>query len=384
MRLLFTRFPLESAHGGAENQTMWLSTGLREKGHTVSFIGSCAVLLQTFSASGFDATQLAIGVPPVTKWSAVSFLWRRKEMQKSLIDALDALPERPDAIFMLSLSEKLLLTDYAHSKGIKVFWIEHDRIGPWLTLNPWLPALKKASTHAVMICVSELSRKLYIEMGFDPARVIAIPNGVPSPSSPAPFSRGEKGRSQLHPHSPPPSGEEGLGVRVGCIARLSPEKGIDVLLHALENIPEVSLDIVGTGPDEGYLRTLIHQDTERMGGERICIKKSVASLDDFYAEIDVLVLPSREHDPFGLVVAEAMVRGVPVIMTDACGIAGYLRREIDALIVRANDPHELAEAIRRILEPSLRKSVSEQGQKTARALFSVERMVDGYEKLFSA
>lgn len=381
MRLLFTRFPLESAHGGAENQTMWLATGLQGKGHHVSFLGSCPVLLQTFLASTFQTQRLDIGSPPVTKWHATSFLWRRKEMQKTLITALDALPERPDAIFMLSLSEKLLLTDYAHERGIKVFWIEHDRIGPWLRMNPWLPALKKASMKATIICVSELSRKLYIDMGFDPSHVVAIPNGVPAPTRTS-----ERRHSQLPP-SPAGYGRAGTAhsssLHLGCIARLSPEKGIDVLLHALENIPEVSLDIVGTGPDEGYLRTLIHQDSERMGGERICIKKSVESLDDFYASIDALVLPSREHDPFGLVVAEAMMRKVPVIVTDACGIAGYLQDGKDGLIVKADDPLGLAEAIRRILEPSLRKSVSEQGQKTARELFSTERMVEGYEKLIS-
>jgi glycosyltransferase involved in cell wall biosynthesis len=206
-------------------------------------------------------------------------------------------------------------------------------------------------------------------MGFDPARVIAIPNGVPAPHTYNSRS------SQLIAHS--------SSLRLGCIARLSPEKGIDVLLHALENIPEVSLDIIGTGSDEGYLRTLIHQDTERMGGERIHIRKSMSSLDDFYASIDVLVLPSREHDPFGLVVAEAMMRGIPVIVTDACGVAGYLKDGVDALIVEANEPHALADAIRRILEPNFRKVLGEQGRATARKLFSIETMVKRYEKLIS-
>ncbi len=369
MRLLFTRFPLESAHGGAENQTMWLAEGLKRNGHTVGFLGSCPVVLSAFSSLKAQSSKLLIGPPPVTKWSAMSFLWRRQKMQKTLIDAFEALPERPDAIFMLSLSEKLLLTDYAHEKGIKVFWIEHDRIGRWLTMNPWLPALKKVSAHAEIICVSELSRRMYIEMGFDPARVIAIPNGVPAPHTYNSRS------SQLIAHS--------SSLRLGCIARLSPEKGIDVLLHALENIPEVSLDIIGTGSDEGYLRTLIHQDTERMGGERIHIRKSMSSLDDFYASIDVLVLPSREHDPFGLVVAEAMMRGIPVIVTDACGVAGYLKDGVDALIVEANEPHALADAIRRILEPNFRKVLGEQGRATARKLFSIETMVKRYEKLIS-
>lgn len=513
MNILVTRFPYESRLGGAENQTKWLMEGLKQRGHEVSFLGSCPVLLRLFSELNAQSSKLEIGLPPVTKWHAISFLWRKKQMRRELMGALKNFQDprsKIQAIVMLSLSEKLLLTKSAAELGMKVFWIEHDRVGSWLSQSPWLPALRRAAAHATIVCVSELSRQKYIALGFDLSRVVAIPNGVPlpPPSSPGPFSQREKGKEILkegsgrtnpdillfardmrknstsaeailweklrdnqlgvkfrrqhpidsrivdfycHEHllcieldgpihdgeersvydkdrqgaledlglhvirfrneevlenlddvldrikqivSPLPSGEglgvrgedcrEGSGVRVGCIARLSPEKGVDVLIHALADLPDIDLLIVGTGREEGYLRTLAAQDKERLGVARIRFLQEAVDLDAFYGSIDALVLPSSDHDPFGLVAAEAMMRGVPVIVTDACGIAGYLRDGKDALIARAGSPESLQACIERIKDPALRAGLAEEGSKKAHTAFSLESMLQAYESLLSS
>lgn len=303
-------------------------------------------------------------------------------MQERLIQTTEKLiaqSAKPTAIMMLSLSEKLLLTEWAHDQGIKVFWIEHDRIGPWLSKNPWLPALKKVSHQATIVCVSELSRKMYVDMGFDPERVVAIPNGVPpSPLTPLPEGEG---------NSPSPPGRRGrgmrVGLRIGCIARLSEEKGIDILLQAIAEMPEVTLKIVGKGPQEGYLRSLIAEDTRRLGigVPRMTLESSVPDLDVFYASLDALVLPSSDHDPFGLVAAEAMVRGIPTVVTDACGIAGYLEKDREALIAEAGSPESLTMEIKKLASPELRNRLSEVGKKTVSERFSLSRMVGDYEAI---
>ncbi len=372
MRILFTRFPLESIHdGGAEIQLLSLMQGLKSCGHDVEFLGSCPVILEQATHYSLPTTHLDIGPPPVTKFSAISFLWRRHRMSKQLSDAI--IPH-PNAIFMVSLSEKLLLTEFATAQGINVFWIEHDRIGNWLTRNPWLPALRRASQHATIITVSELSRRMFLDLGFSADRVIAIPNGIdlsrfsqPTVHSPH-LRQGFGGQAQLK------------ALHVGCISRLSPEKGVDVLVHALADIPQVSLSIVGRGSDEGYIRTIIAEQERREGTGRIELLPS-ADLQKFYASIDVLVLPSRDNDPFGLVAAEAMALGIPVLLTDACGIAGYLTHGVDAFIVSANDERAMADGLRQLLDTQLREKLSIAGKKTAHEKFAVERMVDDYEKL---
>ncbi len=356
MKILFTRFPLESALGGAEIQTLSLMEGLQKDGHSVAFVGSCPVLLEHTAKQNILQIQLDIGAPPVTKWGAISFFWRKQFMTQKILGILNNI-EGIDAIFMLSLSEKLLATEWAAKKGIRVFWVEHDRIGPWLTKNPWLTLLKKQSEHATTICVSELSRKLYVDLGWSAQKTIAIPNGIDPhrfSQSPAPSTRPKE-------------------IHIGCIARLSKEKGIDILLNAVKNIPHVTLTILGKGPEENALK--------RMTAKNTSIISSVPDVGAFYQSLDMLVLPSRDHDPFGLVAAEAMMLGIPVIVTDACGIAGYLENDKDAIIVKANNSAALQKGIQKLLNQTFRNRIARAGQNTARKRYTVTKMVSEYEEL---
>jgi len=361
---------MSTPYGGAENQTASLMEGLRARKHEIGFLGSCPALLKRTEELRIKNYELRIGPPPVTKWGAVSFLWRRKKMQGMLIEAIEKLKtqnSKPQAVFMLSLSEKLLLTDWAAESGIKVFWIEHDRIGSWLKRNPWLSLLRRVSKKATVICVSELSKKLYEGLGFDSEKIVVIPNGVSS----SPFSSSSRPEAQ------------GSQLRLGCIARLSPEKGVDVLLQAIQPMAEFSLTIVGSGPEEGFIRRMINEDTERIGTDlpRIRLESLLPDLESFYASIDVLVLPSAEHDPFGLVAAEAMMRGIPVIVTDKTGIADYLKSGEDALIVKAGDADSLRLALKSVSDPAVLKCLSDAGRATAGRVFSLAKMVDHYEQL---
>ncbi|OGJ59605.1 hypothetical protein A2635_00845 [Candidatus Peribacteria bacterium RIFCSPHIGHO2_01_FULL_51_9] len=383
MRILFTRFPLSSAYGGAEVQTLSLMEGLRKRGHEVVFLGSCPVLLDWIPELDLEKHELRIGDPPVTAWGALSFFWRQFFMKYKLTQAIKKLTDRSasipgmrdrqdlkrlSTIFMLSLSEKILFTEWAVQKGIKVFWIEHDRIGHWLTHNPWLSRLRQLSNLVTTICVSELSRKMYIDLGWDPKRVIAIPNGID-----------ERRLSSSNEQS----GNKNF-LHIGCVARLSPDKGIDLLIKAIADLPTVHLTIVGRGNDVQSLTTLIEQTNTQCHGERILLRPFIEDLGSFYRSLDILVLPSREHDPFGLVAAEAMLCGVPVIVTDTCGIASYLRNGIDALIVASNSDLALQKAIFSMHDPNVRFRIAQEGQKTAREKFTLEKMVDTYEEYIRA
>lgn len=369
MKILFTRFPLESALGGAEIQTLSLMEGLMERGHAVAFAGSCPVLLRECRKRHIPVAEVNIGPPPVTKGGAISFSWRKMFMKRKLRELFENFASEDsqlDALVMLSLSEKLLLTDIAADAGTKVIWIEHDRIGNWLTKNPWLTLLLKQSAKAMTVAVSELSRKMYVGMGWPEEKVVAIVNGVASPPSPL---------------SIPPARHPGEGepLRLGCIARLSYEKGIDILINAMEDVPKnITLEIVGTGREENILRTLVHALNL---DDRITFTAHEPDVASAYARFDALVLPSREHDPFGIVAAEAMLLGIPVIVTDQCGIADYLENGKDAIVAKANSSSALVDAIKEIGDR--RKKIGENGQKTAQEKFSVKSMVKRYEDVFT-
>lgn len=370
MKILFTRFPLESRYGGAEVQTLSLMQGLLKRRHAVAFLGSCPTLLHICWDNGIPAAELFIGAPPVTKGHAISFLWRRKRMRQKLADALGELHDI-DAIVMLSLSEKILLTPFALERGIRVIWLEHDGVGRWLTKNPWLPKLKAMAKDVTTVVVSDLSREMYIALGWPADRVVSIPNGIDL--------------ERLQESLPT---DEGIGLtpgngdtmHVGCIARLTEDKGIDLLIEAVTDLPQVTLTIVGSGREENYLRRLV----EEYGlSDRVRIIPSVSSIGPFYRSLDAFVLPSRSHDPFGLAAAEAMTLGIPTVMTDVCGIARFLEPGKDAIVIRPNSSGALHEALRALLQRDKRASIAHSGKCAAREKFSLERMVDSYEVLLA-
>ena len=365
MKILFTRFPLESAHGGAESQTISLMKGLKQRGHAVAFLGSCPTLLVLCQQHQIPCASLDIGPPPVSKEAVFNFFWKKKKMKNRLEKSFEEFRQHGlDAIFMLSLSEKLLLTHTAVEANVKTFWVEHDTIGSWIRKNPYRRKLRKISKFATTIGVSQLSRKLYIELGWDPKTVVNIPNGI----DPERFSiePSEKRIPSERPH-------------IGCVARLSEEKGLDLLIKAVRDVPSSTLSIIGVGKERDHLERLISKHDLK---DRVTIESRKGNLGAFYNSLDMFVLPSRHHDPFGLVAAEAMMLGIPVVVTDACGIAGQLTHGKDAIIVEANSLEALKEGISELLiDDKLAKSIAHSGQHKALSDFTVTSMIDRYEEL---
>ncbi len=370
MNILFTRFPLESAiKGGAELQTISLMTGLIARGHHVAFAGNCPALLALCREHNIPTTEWDIGAPPVTGWHALSFFWRKRHMEESLqklIDGFFAEGRHLDAVVMLSLNGKLLLTDIVAKTGAKVFWIEHDRVGNWLRRNPWLPMLRRQSRKAKTIVVSELSHKIYRELGWNEEDLLVIPNGIDA--------------ARLQSLNPiPQSQPQSSMLRIGCVSRLSDEKGVDLLIEAIAPLAHVHLEIVGTGRDDTKLKAMVQASNVT---DMVTFTPHEDNIVNLYRRIDVLILPSRDNDPFGMVAAEAMMLGIPVIVTDQCGIAGYLTDGHDAVIAEANSVSSLQRAIEWMEDPLHRSGIGMHGKQTAEKTFALSRMIDQYEQAF--
>lgn len=109
-----------------------------------------------------------------------------------------------------------------------------------------------------------------------------------------------------------------------------------------------------------------------------------AQMREAYAGSDVLVVPSiatkRFREPWGLVVNEAMNRGLPVIASDAVGAAagGLVRDGTNGLVVPAGDSSALAAAMSRLAgDPQLRERMGVRGAEDVRA-YSYEAWADGF------
>lgn len=136
------------------------------------------------------------------------------------------------------------------------------------------------------------------------------------------------------------------------------EKGLGVLFEAWSmsglQAPTAALVLVGTGPTPPWVPA---------GGAVAAVEPvGAVELRRLYAAADVLVVPSIAtrtfREPWGLVVNEAMNRGLPVIASDAVGAAagGLVRDGHNGLVVPAGDPLALAVALRRLAgDAALRK-----------------------------
>jgi glycosyltransferase involved in cell wall biosynthesis len=162
-------------------------------------------------------------------------------------------------------------------------------------------------------------------------------------------------------------------------SRLSPEKGLDVLLEAFARLRrhlDADLVLLGEGPD----RPRVERLASEMGvAANLILPGFQPNPFPWIARSEVYAQASR-LEGFGNALVEAMALGVPVVST-ACrwGPIEILAEPGSGLLVPVDDPAALGVALERVLrEKTLRSGLSEGGQRRAEA-FSFATMLDGYE-----
>lgn len=144
------------------------------------------------------------------------------------------------------------------------------------------------------------------------------------------------------------------GGQLLCVGAVTPVKGPDVLLDALTvagNLPVRCTWVGSLTLDRDYVRALRRQLSDAGLADRMCLAgpRTGEELAAAYAAADVLVLPSRV-EAFGMVVTEALARGLPVIAADVGGVPEALGFGADGsrpgLLVPPGQPPALAAALR--------------------------------------
>ena len=156
-----------------------------------------------------------------------------------------------------------------------------------------------------------------------------------------------------------------------CVARLYPRKRVDDLLVAADllrkRIPRVQVRIVGDGPEGPKIRDLHRRlgldDTVVLLGH---VERNVLALE--YSRADCFCLPTVQEG-FGLVFAEAMAAGLPVVACRAAAVPEVVRDRETGLLVEPRAPAALADALARVLDDErLRKEMGMAGQSSVEAL----------------
>lgn len=243
-------------------------------------------------------------------------------------------------------------------------------------LHVFLDRLCTTLSHAVIAVSSHTADQLVRVEHAPAAKVHVVLNGIDfdrvKPGDPA-------SRDKLR---------DELGVRDGYLlltaARMHPEKGYEHLLSAMAEIRRrldrpCLLGIAGTGPLEAHYRELAESlgvsDCVRFLGFR-------NDLPDLMLAADLFVLASVA-EAFGLVIAEALYLGVPVVATRAGGIPEIVDDGRDGLLVPPGNSAALAAAVVSLLsDPGRRRSMATSGRDKIASRFRFDAMVRQYESLY--
>jgi glycosyltransferase involved in cell wall biosynthesis len=147
--------------------------------------------------------------------------------------------------------------------------------------------------------------------------------------------------------------------------RLVPHKGVDVILQALTRLPDdVVLLVIGTGPGlaglVGLARRLRVSDRVRF-----CVTVTDDDLPRYLSLADVFVFPSQNRlEGFGLVVAEAMAVGLPVVTANMPGVREVIEEGQEGLLAEPLLADDLAAKIRVLIDdPALARRMGAAGRR---------------------
>jgi glycosyltransferase involved in cell wall biosynthesis len=153
-----------------------------------------------------------------------------------------------------------------------------------------------------------------------------------------------------------------------CVCRLEPQKGVDVAIRALAEVPDAYLVVLGEGPQRAELELLAAEL-----GVRVYMPGRVPDVAAWLGRAHLLVHPVR-WEGFGLALLEAMLALLPVVATRVSSIPEIVVDGETGLLVPPDDPAALAAAVKRVLaDPA---GYGQRGLARARAQFSVARMAD--------
>jgi glycosyltransferase involved in cell wall biosynthesis len=190
---------------------------------------------------------------------------------------------------------------------------------------------KKALSQAkVVVAVSDRVKQQAIALGIPAERIRTILNGVDLQE----FSPGSVSRSQLGlPEA------ETLALFAGDIR--SSRKNLDTVLHALTEVPQLHLVVVGDRSRSPY-----PQLAANLGlSDRVHFLGYRRDISEIMKAVDIFVFPSR-YEPFGMVVSEAMASGLPVITAATTGAAEIVTPECGLVLPESEDSQALAAAMK--------------------------------------
>jgi glycosyltransferase involved in cell wall biosynthesis len=223
----------------------------------------------------------------------------------------------------------------ARNQGMTSLSIDDFQAIPPATHREHILATRRnASAHfaRLVITPSHYLRRLVIGWGKPPAQVVVVPNGVPL---------------EHYAHCAPVR-RTTRHLQVAFCGRLTNWKGVETLLLALRDLPDVSLRIIGDGPELPMLIGLAQQ-LHLTGQVQFTGRLARQALHEALAQVHVLVLLSL-YEGLSHTLLEASAMGLACIASDRGGNPEIITHEETGLLVPYGDVAALQAALTRLQE----------------------------------
>lgn len=272
-----------------------------------------------------------------------------------------------------SLKSDILGGTAARLAGVPLLWHVRDRIDSDYLPGPVAAAFRRmCRLLPARVVANSYSTLETITLGQSLPRMCVVHDGVlPHPAPP---------RSALSaPHAP----------TIGLVGRIARWKGQHVFLNAAALVharfPEARFQIIGAPlfAEQAYEEEI--QALTRTLGLEGCVeflgfRTDVPALID---GLDILAHASITAEPFGLVIAEGMAAGKPVVATNGGGAREIVADGETGLLVPMGDAEAMASALLQLLEdPEEARRMGERGRERIAAQFSIERTARGMEAVY--
>ena len=359
----FGDFEGQIAFSGAENHLFQLMTGQKTAGLDVELLmlvihdgPRLVAKADELSAAGIKVVRLVYGrglVPVLGRAAWVAQLPR-------LIALMRARRNRIVHTHLPHASQLGRVAAWAGGVRAIIDSVHNDE--PFYGGPSWrlrLKALQRIPGPTIAIS-SRVKTQLVDAAGMSADRVVVIPYGV---EPPARIDR-DGARAAL--------GLPADAFVVGFVGRLMPQKDLGTLIEAMAQVPDAHLCIVGAGPEEQGLRA----HAARVGLTRVQFAGARANGADLMPAFDVFVLSSK-WEGLGLVLLEAMSRGVPIAATRGGAIPEVLEDGRLGLLSDVGDAAGLRRNIQRLLgDEAARRELVARGLAAIGERYSVAAMVD--------
>ena len=178
-----------------------------------------------------------------------------------------------------------------------------------------------------------------------------------------------------------PAQDPGAGVLYA--GRLSPEKGVDVLIEATALLPEnIAVTIAGDGPSRPELERLA-EDRGVADRVRFLGRIPMAALHDQMRASATVVVPSRWYENQPMTILEAFGCSRPVVASDIGGLPEQIEEGVTGRLVPHDDPPRLAEALALVAgDPATAHAMGLAARQRAVAAYSIDAHLEALDQVY--